>query len=297
MSDQRFLPSDIASIGALAAELGYPEPVMKPMKQAAHLIPASVPLAALSDPAQAQSAWEQTTRLLPDWQEDDGMALLAVTTAAACETRKRYAAAGIPDAVFLETMKCIPRFLYESKELFGRWAFDRGFWTWRQTGCLLFRLGTLEFEYRTLEDGEPLPEGLYAGDPVLNVHIPSDARLSRENLDDSYRQAKAFFGGTIAGPWTAHPPKEILCDSWLLAPTLDLLLPETSGIRMFASDYRRYHQLEDSNAFFRWLYQLPSPVAYEALPENTSLQRKLKQHLLSGGYMGIAWGRLASSSN
>ncbi len=296
MSDHLFYPADIASIESLALELGYPESVISPMKRAATSIPASVPIAALSDPWQAQAAWEQTTKLVPSWQEDNGMALLAITTAAACSARRQYEAAGISDTIFLETMKCIPRFLYESKKLFGRWTYDRGFWTWRQTGGLIFRLGTLEFEYRTLEYTEPIPDGLRSGDPVINVHIPSDAKLSREFLDASYRQAREFFSGSLSGPWVAQPPKDILCDSWLLAPTLDLLLPETSGIRIFASDYQRYHQQQDSDAFFRWLYQLPTPVAYDTLPENTSLQRKLKQHLLAGGHMGMAWGRLKSSS-
>lgn len=277
---------------ALAVELGYPEPVIKPMLNAAYSLPKSLPIESLAYPYSAESAWKQVTELVPSWQEDNGMALLAVTTTAACITRQRYQVLGIDDTVFLDTMKCLPRFLYETKELYGRWVYDRGFWTWRQTGCLLFRLGTLEFEYRKLESVEPIPDGLQIGDPVISVHIPSNAHLKRDQLDSSYSQARKFFSSSMISPWSEGRPKAILCDSWLLSPTLDLLLPETSGIRIFSSDYRRYHEQTDSNSFYRWLYQLPSPVPYHELPEKTSLQKALKQHLLSGGHMGMAWGRL-----
>ncbi len=292
MFNQLFHSADITSIEALAIELGYPEPVLESMMTAAAALPVTVPIEGLSSPNQAQSAWKQVSQQFSDCVEDDGMAFLAVTTAAACAARRRYKSVGIPDTIFLETMRCIPRFLYETKELLGRWAYDRGFWTLRQTGGLLFRLGTLEFEYRTLEITEPCPSGLQHGDPVLNVHIPSDAVLQREELDSSYQQARAFFYGGVNGPWTAHPPKAILCDTWLLASALTLLLPEISGIRNFASDYQIYHEQFDSDAFYRWLYKLPAPVALQNLPEITSLQRRLKEHLLSGGHMGVAWGKL-----
>lgn len=291
MSDQIF-KADLPALQSLSEELGYPEAVISPMQRAAASLPASLPVDALTRSDSAEGAWKQVTEFVPNWQEDDGMALLAATTAAACLTRRRYRELGIEDRIFLNTMKCIPRFLYESRELYGRWVYDRGFWTWRQTGCLLFHLGTLEFEYRKLEDIEPVPEGLRVGDPVISVHIPSDAHLNREALDDSYRRAEKFFSAGTINPWSEQPPRAILCESWLLAPTLDLLLPETSGIRIFSSYYTRYHEQTDSNAFYRWLYQLPSSVPYRDLPERTSLQRSLKKHLLSGGHMGMARGRL-----
>lgn len=188
-------------------------------------------------------------------------------------------------------MLCLPRFLRETYEITGRWGYDRGFWTWRQTGGLLFRLGELEFEYRLTERNEPLPEGLRAGDPILSVHIPSDAKLTREKLDASYTWAKRFFS-EVPGPWISEKPKAILCGTWLLSPELYGLLSENSGIRRFADDYSLYHIQQNDNAIYRWLYQLSGPVSAEKLPERTCLQRSVKGHLLSGGLIGIAWGIL-----
>ncbi len=86
------------------------------------------------------------------------MAQLAAALAGACRTRRAYRERNIPDEIFLNTMGCFRRFLMETHEMSGRWAFDRGFWTWRQTGCLLFRLGTLEFEYCGPMRGEHRPK-------------------------------------------------------------------------------------------------------------------------------------------
>ena len=40
------------------------------------------------------------------------------------------------------------RFLLEAKARSGQFIFDCAFWGWRHLACRLFRVGTLEFEYR-----------------------------------------------------------------------------------------------------------------------------------------------------
>lgn len=274
----------------LARQLSIPSPVLASLPSVIASLP-KLPLAALSKPDTAQTAWSEVTALLPTYAEDGGLPLLAATLGGACFTREEYRRQGIGEDVYLATMLCLPRFLRETYEITGRWGYDRGFWTWRQTGRLLFRLGELEFEYRLAERNEPLPEGLQAGDPILSVHIPSDAKLTRENLDASYTWAKRFFS-EVPGPWISEKPRAILCGTWLLSPELYGLLSENSGIRRFADDYSLYHIQQNDNAIYRWLYQLSGPVSAEKLPERTSLQRSVKGHLLSGGLIGIAWGIL-----
>lgn len=275
---------------ALAEELRLPTEVLPPLEAASETLPwPELPLAALAAPETAGDAWTQATARLPAWEADGGMAQLAVVLAAACGTRTSYRQTGIADGIFLATMGCIPRFLRETRELTGRWAFDRGFWTWRQTGCLLFRLGALEFEYTAAEADGP---GFSRSDMTLHVHIPSDAALTREALDDSYTQAQRFFAAEGAAFCKNGPPKAVLCDSWLLAPALDTLLPERSGIRRFAGDYERFLVQEDDASFYRWLFRKLEPVPVEDLPEDTGLQRAAKAHLAAGGKLGMAWGVL-----
>ena len=281
----------VRELTALAEELALPEPVLEPLGRAAEALPPELPYGELASPETAEAAWEAITAALPAWEEDDGMAQLAAALAGACHTRRAYREAGLSDELFLATMDCFRRFLGETHEILGRWAFDRGFWTWRQTGCLLFRLGTLEFEYGGV--GGRCPEGLTEGDRVLSVHIPSDAVLTREELDRSYRWAEEFFMGEDRTFSRQGPPRAMLCHSWLLAPALAELLPEESGIRRFAGDYRIYHVDEDAPDHYRWLFRCEETVPLEELPEGTSLQRRAKARLLSGGKLGVARGVLA----
>lgn len=276
-------------VTALAEELGLPPEVLEPLGRAAETLPPEVPYEKLASPETAEGAWAEITARLPAWEEDRGMAQLAAALAGACRTRLAYREWGIADDIFLDTMGCFRRFLTETHGSSGKWAFDRGFWTWRQTGCLLFRLGTLEFEYAA---AGAAPAGLSPEDMVLHVHIPSDATLTREALDGSYAQARRFFAGEGAAFCKNGPPRAVLCGSWLLAPALDELLPEESGIRRFAGDYRRFLVREDNTEFYRWLFRKPGPVPAEELPEDTGLQRAAKKRLAAGGRIGMARGLL-----
>ena len=265
-------------IMTLAGVLSLPEAVMGPLERAAESLP-ELPLRELAAPETAAAAWRTAADLLPRWRDDSGMAHLAATLAAAGRTRQMYRENGVPEDIYWATMGCLTRFLRETKEITGQWAFDRGFWTWRQTGGLLFRLGTLEFEY--------LPE-----ERALSVHIPSDAVLSREELDRSYDWAERFFTGEGRSFCRQGPPGEMRCSSWLLAPALEELLPEASGIRRFSGDYVRRGIREDSREFYRWLFQCEPPLPAEDLPERTSLQRAAKAYLAAGGKIGSASGVL-----
>lgn len=270
---------------AMAARLQLPEAVLAPLAVAATALPEELPIAQLAEPETAAAAWQAAAARLPAWQEDNGMAQLAVMLAAACRTEEQYCREGIPEDVFLATMDCFRRFLEETHARTGQWAFDRGFWTWRQTGGLLFRLGTLEFEYQRIRPG-PRPEGLEAEAPVLSVHIPSDAVLGREELDSSYSMASRFFSQVCS----FGRPKAVVCGSWLLAPALEGMLPEGSGIRRFAGDYCRYDVDEKDQEFYEWLFGGYKPL--KELPERTSLQRAVKAHLAAGGRLGMARGVL-----
>ena len=270
---------DKADVMALAAELALPEPVMEPLERAAEILP-ELPLEALAAPETAEDAWRTVSARVPLWRKDGGMAQLAAALAGACHTRRAYRENGLPEELYFSTMGCFPRFLRETHEITGRWVFDRGFWTWRQTGGRLFRLGTLEFEY--------LPEG-----PALGVHIPSDAVLSRTELDRSYDWAERFFAGEGRAFCRRGQPVETRCCSWLLAPALAEPLPEDSGIRRFAGDYLLCGVMENDQEFYRWLFQCEPPLPAEDLPEDTSLRRKAKVYLAAGGKIGAARGTLA----
>ena len=214
-----------------------------------------------------------------------GLDELAFFLAAALHTREIYAAKGINDGVYVDTMKMFTRFVNEHMASFGKYGFDRGYWVTRIISAVLFRLGELEFEMRVLT--EEVPGYGMPGDPVLSVHIPSNARLTRENLDRTYDMARRFFAEYFGD----FKYKYIYTGTWLLSPALKDLLPPGSKILEFQSDYTITAYNEDSNSFMTWVYKRKYDD-YNLLPETTTLTRNIKRHLLNGGKIGSAHGVL-----
>lgn len=204
---------------------------------------------------------------------EKGYLWLYVSMYAASEySKKLYESHGIDEKVFIDTMACFTRFVMEHKESFGFYGFDRAFWTYRQLSLLLFRVGTLEFEFCT--DG-------------ISVHIPSDADLSDEAVQNSYKSAKDFIMVHFHSDYT----ERFYCCSWLLAPSLKKLLPETSKIIKFQSAYDIYEYDEDDKEYVQWVYK-DSFIPVEQWPENTTLQKNMKHYVLNGGKIGFAKGVL-----
>lgn len=220
--------------------------------------------------------------------------LTAHLTAALHNKPALYDARGISDGVFRDTMDCFPRFVREHKESSGSYGFDRSFWSWRQINGLLFRLGTLEFEMVPLGKtglSRIQPPPAAEGAPILSVHIPSDAALTRQALSDSYRQARDFFRRYFP----SYPYALIGCASWLLAPKLRGLLGPDSGILRFQADYDVLYENPEADDATVWVFKRSYENPGE-MPEDTSLQRKIKALMLSGGHLGSGAGVLRENA-
>lgn len=280
------------SVLDLADELGLPQEVCTNLREDVSeefLNRYKQKCQAMTDPAAAPHVWqgiEQTIR------EDDpnGMRALALDLYAAVFTRKKFQRLGIGDAVFVETMRCFSRYLDESKTDLGTYAFNRGNWVWRALSLRLLRIGTLEFEYCTAPQDFWGISGIDSNSPVLMVHIPSDARLQRAILDDTYRSALLFYKRWERELCPLGAPKKVLCRTWLLSEAFSVLLPEESGIRRFAGDFEICGQQPDDESFYRWLFRGHKPP--ETLPAGSSLQRAVIRHLDHGGKIGIGCGIL-----
>lgn len=185
-----------------------------------------------------------------------------------------YEEKGIPETVFWDTMGCFTRFIKECREKTGAYAFDREWWTARQTSGKVFRIGALEYE-RKERDGRK----------EIGIHIPSDAVLTRENCDVSMEKAKAFF----CKHFPEHQDSEYVCHSWLLAPELKDLLPPDSRILDFQSRFRILEVDYLSRGYVEWVFKRTGDTVSE-FPEDTLLQRRMKRHLLEGGKVGNGFG-------
>ena len=220
-----------------------------------------------------------------------GYKIMAVFLVAALHTRKLYAKAGIDDVVYMATMSFFKRTVKEYKEINGVYGFDRTFWWWRQLSLNIFRLGSLEFEIRIAEDTARIGFPGEKNIPVIGVHIPSDAVLTREELDNSYKTARAFFCKHYA--CFKYRCLCICYGTWLLWPALKEILPQDSKILEFQSDFAITKIYNNDQSYLAWVFkQKEKPADLNALPENTSLQRAFKKHLIKGGTIGWATGVL-----
>lgn len=223
-----------------------------------------------------KETWEEGLAILKktDSQEDNGISVLAKSLWAALKTKERYDKLGISEKVFYDTMACFSRFVREHKESFGSYGFDREWWTTRQLSCLLFRLGTLEFEI-----------GEFQNEPSLRIHIPSDAVITPENCRESFGMAEEFFDKYFSDFQYAH----MSCSSWLLAPCLQELLPDGSNIVKFQKFFSIVNVEPDDKEYISWVFK-NNKLSKEQLPENTSLQRNVKKYMLEGKNIGSGDG-------
>lgn len=208
--------------------------------------------------------------------DKDNIKILACMLKASVDIYDVYKTKGISDEIYFDTMKCYTRFIDETYKITGRFYFDRYWWTTRQAGCHLFRIGILEYEMKHIDDKV-----------VIGLHIPSDADFSPSAVDESLTSAKKFF--------EEHYPEladcEYRCHSWLLDSQLKGMLSEDSNIISFQNRFEIFDEGEVDTGFIEWLYNTKS-TDYKSLPENTSLQRNMKKYILSGGVIRNAYGKL-----
>lgn len=121
---------------------------------------------------------------------------------------------------------------------------------------------------------------LNSGDYVLSVHIP-------KNTDVTHEAVKRDFNSALVRAKRIFPKQNInhlMCCSWLLDFTLEKLLGENSKIVGFGKEFLRFPV--KSNGEEHKLFVFPGfNGSLEELPEETSLQRKIKERLLSDGHI------------
>ena len=225
--------------------------------------------------------YEQMSDSLGDLQEKlgddiDVIKILTCMLKASVDVYEIYQSKDISDDIYFATMKCYTRFINETYKMTGKYYFDRFWWTTRQAGCHLFRIGELEYEMR--------PD---KGNIVIDIHIPSDAIFTPFNVDKSLESAKEFFKAYY--PELKEPP--FYCHSWLLDKQLQKMLDKNSNIVSFQNHFDIYDDGESDTSFIEWLFNTKDND-YESLPEKTTLQRNVKKHILTGGAIRSSYGKL-----
>lgn len=226
-------------------------------------------------PDKAKEAYEKLMEFFED--DEDCVKVLSCFLEAGTRVYEKYKEMGISEKIFVDTYKAFTRYTEECKAKTGKYAFDRAFWTYRHTSMVLFRLGELEFELKNDE-----------GVKAVAVHIPSDAKLGEEYVDEYLKMTEEF----ITKHFPEYADKEYTCYSWLLAPKLQELLSEDSNIIKFQNRFDIHTEDRTPMSVLEWVFKVSDDADIATLPEDTSLQRKIKALLLSGDNVGIGIGRL-----
>ena len=118
--------------------------------------------------------------------------------------------------------------------------------------------------------------------------IESSAIISgkqdKQTIMDSYVRARKVF----AECFPDHPYKAFFCSSWLMSSDLHGILKPTSNILGFQEPFTRLPFKSTGTLVFSFAFDNVGaviPTDIDALPENTSLQRAVKQLHREGGYI------------
>jgi len=141
--------------------------------------------------------------------------------------------------------------------------------------------GIVERETVTLSKAD-WEQVLCDDDLVPRIHIPRQGSFDEAAVQASIDRAREIF----ATCYPDMPFKAIFCESWLLSEDLkDFLKPE-SKILAFQNRFIKVPLKSEGADAFDFVYPLPIGYRdYPNLPEDTSLQKAIKERYLNGGYV------------
>lgn len=152
---------------------------------------------------------------------------------------------------------------------------NRFTWGLKFVNCKIIEIGSLQFDFN------------FGG---INFHIPYGSKIDKQSIiktiKDGIPLVEKYFGLKNA---------EYRCNSWLLSPQIYALSRENSNIRAFAD---MFDIKEGADCIFGvkgFLFNDPlCKLKNEDLPQDSGLQKSVKEHLLQGKEINLGMGILKS---
>lgn len=208
----------------------------------------------------------------------------------------RYQQFGIPEEIYYATMQDISVWVNTCMREEGIVGLCELSWIRHALYLNLFRIGRLQYQFfKTHHTASGIPAAARAQvpigsrQPVLNIHIPEGGRLELSVCQHSLQAARVFFRQYFP----QYKYAGFGCDSWLLDAHNVQFMREDSNILRFADLFDCVVQTRSENEELLrrlWGIHKASRAEITALPENTDLQKRAKQYLLSGGKTGSGYG-------
>jgi hypothetical protein len=126
----------------------------------------------------------------------------------------------------------------------------------------------------------------------IKIHIPSGDKLKIEkvlnSIQDSQNEIEKYFD--LKNP-------EYRCDSWLLSNQINSIINSNSNIAKFYKLFEVKDGPDATKDILNFVFEKQECDNYANLPENTSLQKLLKQQLIENKEFKIGWGKLKRCYN
>lgn len=219
---------------------------------------------------------EETIKRVAGSEENPELLVLKLYLRRVPEAMAYYEKMGIPMELFWHNMHDFYLWSEDYRQKTGKAGVSEWYWLSTAITPEVFRLGRLQYQIFRLHTDAPLKGQIIpAGTEVLTVHIPAGEPLDPQAVLESMKRAPEFFKTYFGKEFTIYH-----CESWLLSPVLRELLSPESAILKFQDLYQVYTTDPFRQAEERVFgFITDDPALY---PENTSLQKKMKQYLLSG---------------
>lgn len=155
------------------------------------------------------------------------------------------------------------------------------------TGYIFKENGLLSTGKKTLEKSRWV-KCLEPGDPVVALHIPPGGGMTPQKVDAAFAEAVAF----LAEYFPEFHYKGFRCMSWILDPRLIDILGADSNLGQFIKRFDLMCLKSAGRDALNYVFLHPNPATavIADLPEETSLQRKLKNVYLSGSCIYETYG-------
>lgn len=204
----------------------------------------------------------------------------AVNLAAKCKAE--YVNRGIAPEVYRDTMNDINIWTARYFQKTGNPGLMEMGWIRNHLNFRLFKLGRLQFEKGKLNNKNI--EGFSRYSNCLHIHIPEGETLSPDKCSESLSKARGFF----KTHWNRDYPIGS-CHSWLLHENLKMILDQDSNIVQFSKLFRIIENDNNNKQTLERVFGEGLKISSD-LPENTSLQRKMKAFLQKGNRIGMGFG-------
>jgi hypothetical protein len=249
----------------------------------------------------------------PDWKPIPVLAgelrlfpihLILVSIAA---IRQRHTEFGVPDDISWETLSYVGPAMAAYRNKHHRAGIELPSWEWLRFFAWLYQVRRVEVTpywllthpqaagplfWHDAETAAQLGPGHRKGAAALSLHIPAADPLTSEACSESLHRMQASFHNIQPD----GPPRIATCTSWILDEQLAEYLPTDSNILSFQRRFTIVPGARDNDeAVLHFVFGSERPKELNALPQRTTLERAVVEHLRRGRHwrMRTGWLELA----